>query len=278
MYRLILLGMFVVSSWLHSYEYLDEGIYIERNQQEGYPGPRIAILTVITDGEDMDVGEKFQRKTYAEMVAFGTRSKEVYAKLHGYDLIKATKKLDTCYGTPSSRPLEAAWTKLALISRFLKHYDWVFWTDADSVILNFDVRLEMFLDEAYDLIGCDIDQNATWQGQMRLGQYLNTGEVFYKNSDITAFVVKSAWENHHEETPWSWEQARINHFLQENKLNDHVYVYPQKAFNVCPELYEPGNFLIHLYSYHGRSLFKKFRELEKKYRYLVDEAEGRLSE
>jgi len=42
--------------------------------------------------------------------------------------------------------------QIKAVQRHLKDFDWVFWMDADSLILNMDVRLESFLDERYDFI------------------------------------------------------------------------------------------------------------------------------
>ncbi len=68
---------------------------------------------------------------YSKSVAFGIASKEEYCSLHGYDFILCTEYLDP------SRPI--AWSKIKLLEKVLNtnKYKWVFWSDADSIIMNF---------------------------------------------------------------------------------------------------------------------------------------------
>ena len=257
-------------------EDLGEGVFLTRNAKEE-TGQKIAIVTVIISGENQESNENYQNITYGETVSLGTKSKELYAKRHGYDFIIATKKLDSCYGITAVRPLECAWTKLAVISRVLENYDWVFWTDADSVILNFDTELESFLDENYDIIACTYKPML---GKRSLAEFpvpLNTGEVFYKNSDFSKYVIQNAWKNHEKKTPGSFEQARINGILLSlpREQKNAVLVYPARSFNLPLEGYRDGSFLIHLLAYHGKILYEKFKEIETKYGWIIDNEERR---
>ena len=256
-------------------EEMGEGIFITRNVQPG-AAKRIAIATVIISGRDQEVNESSSKKTYQELVSFATKSKELYARRYGYDLIVATQKLDTCFGIGSTRPLECAWTKLALLSRVLQDYDWVFWSDADSVILNFDVDLAKFLDETHDIVAAT--NNSACTATAPYEKYtINTGEVFYKNSEFSEFVIREAWKNHTQVTPGRYEQMRINKLLSglPELERNRVLVYPMKPFNVAPNLFREGDFILHLYGYHGKELNKQFLEIEKKYGRIVCDEEAR---
>lgn len=249
-------------------EYLGEGIYIQRNAQN--KSPRIAILTVIIGGKKADCHERFCEYTYEEMVSFGTKTKRAYAKKHGYDLIIATEKIPHFFGKKQTRDLEAAWTKVPLIARFLKEYDWVFWSDADSAFMNFNIRLEDFIKDPFDIIACDFSPDQIQPASMHSNQCINTGQVLYRNSCRTFQILSTAWDNHHDNIPGNFEQLRINNCLHKNKLEKYVFVFPQKSFNTHPDYYSPGDFLIHFYGHHGKELYEGFQELEKKYGYLVD--------
>lgn len=259
-------------------ENLGEGIFIQRNiTEENSSKPRIAIATaIINSSKFTDPSDYSKKQTYEELVHFATRSKEIYARKHQYDFVIATEKLEECYGIPTSRPLEAAWTKLALIARLLDDYDWVFWSDADSVILNFSTKLETFLDPEYALIACDISPNQIAAGSLLPNQQINSGEVFYQNVPLSHEILKAAWDDHHIYTLNSWDQERINRYLQINELFDHVYIHPQKAFNTPPEIFELGDFIVHFYSYHGKFLKKIMDQYENDYGFIVDEAERSL--
>ncbi|MCB1112451.1 MAG: class I SAM-dependent methyltransferase [Chlamydiales bacterium] len=264
-----LLVCFLFAATLHAYEHCGEGIYIERNIPENHEGPRIAILTAVISKDQADKSQSYKSYNYADIVKFGTCSKEAYAKKNGYDYIIATEKLDDCYGIRSLRPLECAWSKLGLIARYLDQYDWVFWSDADSVFLNFDKRLEEYIDDQYALIACSIAPSTISSYVFTRASRINTGEVFYRNCEIAKFIIKEAWKNQKDITPGSFEQQRVNNCILDHYLEEYVKVYSQKHFNTSPSEFELGDFIVHMYAYHGRELFNKFNELEEKYGYIV---------
>ena len=250
-------------------ENLGEGIFVTRSFRSDAK-KKIAIATVIVSGKNQENNEGYSGKTYAEVVSFGTKSKRMYARRHGYDFIVATQKLSTCFGISNARPLECAWTKLALVSRVLRDYDWVFWTDADSVILNLDTDLEEFIDEKYDIIAAT--ENPKCKGKSEFLDYnINTGQVFFKNSDFSKFVIQEAWKDQKEVTPGFFEQRRINkllHSLSEQEKAK-VLVYPASPFNVSPDAYQSGDFIMHMFTYHGKELYEKFIEIEKEFSYIL---------
>ena len=253
------------------FSYETEKIFIQKNMKDNGK-LKIAMVTVIINEE----------KNFEQIVSFGTRSKEVYAKKHGYDFIIAKEKLNTCYGVEPTRPLKAAWTKLALISRFLDNYDWVFLTDADSIILNFDIKLEDFIDNNFDIIACTEDKNMLYPFVYNQRSYINTGQVFYRNSQTAKNIILGAWKNHAPETPYSWEQARINDFIKTHKLCEHIKVHPPKDFNLTPSQYQYGDFIVHMYGYHTlggawHSLVNVMNDFEKKYGFILEKVEHELN-
>ena len=73
----------------------------------------IAIVTVV-------IGP-----SYYEATLPGVLSKQKYCALHGYDFICIRETID-----PSR---QHAWQKIKAIQQTLENYDWVFWSDADSI-------------------------------------------------------------------------------------------------------------------------------------------------
>jgi hypothetical protein len=265
MYSLFLLGFSILYS--SSFEDLGEGILIQRNQHLYNNEKKIAIVTVIISGSQQEHNKRYKHYNFKKVVSFGTKSKELYAKKYGHDFIIATKKINNCYGVKAKRKLECAWTKLAVISRVLEDYDWVFWTDADSVILNFDIKLEDFLNEDFDVIACaetEFDKPEIFKG------FINTGQVFYKNCDFCKELILGAWNNHHKKTPGSFEQARINNYIIETNSAKRVLVHPPRSFNSSLRQFELGDFIVHMYACHGEKLYFRFKEYEKKYSWILD--------
>lgn len=89
--------------------------------------------------------------------------KEAYCKLHGYDFVSRHERLD-------DRP--AGWTKIPLILERLPNYDWVYWSDADSLILQPRMELQHFIAEEKDLVFCIAGLHGT----------INSGEFFVRNT------------------------------------------------------------------------------------------------
>src|SRR5579863_1063943 len=83
---------------------------------------------------------------YQKIVAPGIVNKKRYCKLQGYDFYAAHELID-----PSRSPV---WGKILLLAKVMENpkYKWVFWSDADSLVMNFEKRLEELIDENYNLI------------------------------------------------------------------------------------------------------------------------------
>lgn len=250
-----------------------EGIQIQRNYNPNFRGKKIAILTMIVS-ERQQQSDEIQ--DYQKIVAFGTRSKEIYAKKHGYDLIIATRKLQDCYQIPPKRHLECAWTRLALMSRVLSDYDWVFWSDADSIILNFDIPLEDFINDQFDVIACN-RQNRLFEPTVynNIGQ-INYGEVFYKNSSFCRRLIMSAWKLNNRHPQSSYDKL-MGIVFKNPKYWNHILVFPYTAFNQKHALFQDGDFIVHFSKIHGERLYGIFQDYAARYQALFDRIENDLS-
>lgn len=227
--------------------------------------PKIAMISAIIS-KDLPPKKKRHKKkrhqepSYADQVSFGTTSKELYAQQHGYDFIVATKPIKHCFGIPAFK--DCQWFKLCIISQYLEDYDWIFWTDADSVILNFSTKLENFINPKYEVIACseiaDGEPCAFKQGCM-----INTGQVFFKNTPFSKFLIEESWTRQVLHLPCH-EQGRMNRILAESKeYSEKVLVYPGRTFNASIEQYQKGDFLIHLYKQYGKRKLEKFNLIKK---------------
>lgn len=177
-------------------------------------------------------------KEFKETVKSGLENKKQYCKEHGYDFICGEESLDP------SRPL--VWSKILLIQQVLENpkYRWVFWSDADSLIMNTAVCLEDFIDENYNLILTKSDNS------------YNFGQFFLQNTD---------WSKNFLGDVYSHTEC-INHIKSENMamtteiesnadLKNHTKVLPARLMNstICNTLkygYKKGDFIIHFAGCH----------------------------
>ena len=92
---------------------------------------KIAILTGVS-------------KSYAVMGEIAHRNKQRYCDEYGYDYIVddeiyPDKHYDAIKGKSPN------WKKVLLVLKYLPHYDYVMWSDCDTLIMNDKIKVEEFL-------------------------------------------------------------------------------------------------------------------------------------
>lgn len=203
---------------------------------------KIAVVSVA-------IGEK-----YIEDVMPGIENKSVYCNMHGYDFYCSYQSLD--------ETRHPAWSKILLIKKILLRgtYDWIFWTDADAVICNPNIKLEDLIDENFEFIVTKDFNN------------INAGNFLIKCSEWSANFLDKIY-NHIEyiDHPF-WEQKAIVIEYEENQdVRNHSKIIPQRLMNsYCAELfqsipisnpeevfYQPGDFIIHFPAF-GKNDLKRF--------------------
>ena len=124
---------------------------------------RIAIVTLFD-------------KNYEDLAKYSLPNKLAYANKHGYDFYYYDHILDL------NRPPH--WSKILAIQNVLNtnKYDWVWWIDIDSLIMNFDIKLESIIDNSYDIIFTH-----------NLHSYISNGSSFFKNSDISKQFLNDSY-------------------------------------------------------------------------------------
>lgn len=146
-------------------------------------------------------------KNYAEKIF---KNNKAYAEKHGYDWRQYWGSLD------ESRP--PAWSKILYILKALdKGYDWVYWIDADAVIMNHEIELLKFLDDRYDFILCK--DAFSW----------NTGSWFIKNTEEARQLLEYTYSKEEFSDAFLWEQGAFMNAAFEKGAR--IKVCPQKDFN-----------------------------------------------
>lgn len=173
---------------------------------------------------------------YKQIGQYSDWNKKAYARKHGYDIYLHHELLDL------SRP--PAWSKIPAIEMHLHDYEWIYWSDADSLIMNDEIRLESIIDDRYDLI---ITQETTKKN-------LNTGSFLIRNSDWSRQLLKDMYKQEQFiNANGYWEQAALKHLLKINKdLLQRIKVINQRIMNSHISepggQFQPGDFVIHFYT------------------------------
>lgn len=85
------------------------------------PDPYIAIIM------------SYETDYYGELGKIAEKDKRDYANKHGYDFYVNYDKLD-----PDRKP---SWYKVLMAKKHLPDYDWIFYVDADTIIMEHDIPL-----------------------------------------------------------------------------------------------------------------------------------------
>lgn len=173
----------------------------------------------------------------------GLKNKLEYAEYHNYDIINVESGFN--------KDRHPAWSKINFIKEYLPEYDYVFWIDADTLIMDFSVKLESFIDgcEDYDFIFT----REEWWGHLNSDDFVkfNSGVFFTKNTDFSRKILDDVLLEKYDkpnECGYFWEQSAFWNLYNENKFESFKF-YPSKAFNsVYYELelgYDDGDFICH---------------------------------
>ena len=101
------------------------------------------------------------------------------------------------------------WSKIPAILSVLHLYDYVWWVDLDSVIMDHTIPLESIIDPRYDVIFTN-DHNG-----------LNSGSFIVRNTDWSRGFFANVWTRTNNRFPWPGEQGAILDALGDTYLRNH---------------------------------------------------------
>ena len=185
--------------------------------------PSICLVT-FTDSQSPSWIQRLVRwRNYAGILELTWPNKLRYAQKHGYQLFDHSSYLDI------SRP--PAWSKIPAMQALLtpdSQCDWVLWTDADTVIMNSDIRITDFLPDPS--LGLDLVV-ASDEG----GGY-NSGVLLFRNTDWSRWFLQTWWNMRDYVRPpgfsLSGDNAAMKALLRDMPdFDQHVAVPPRCTMN-----------------------------------------------
>ncbi len=174
-----------------------------------------------------------------------SQGKIEYCTHHNYDCIIKTSDFD--------RSRHIYWSRVKFLLQHLPQYDWIFWCDADAIIMNQTIKLESLVDEDADFI-ISKDFNG-----------INNGAFLIKNAQRSLDFLNEIWswpknKEGLENLPGGGDQAATILFqrLHPGKLK--MKFVPQRTFNsyllehyftdlpmdYANSQYQYGDFVLHM--------------------------------
>jgi hypothetical protein len=209
------------------------------------------------------------------LMAYDTQwNRRQYAARHGYDVV---------WEEPSVGPpgRTAHWAKVTALARWLPHYDWVWWLDADAVVTNLTRPVTDVLERHATAAGA-----AFLIAREAKTGFLNTGSFMIRGrSDASMAFLRAVF--HTDEAHWlHFEQGAFNHVLDHPGGGPYTIragfgvEVPGRALNPFPdkwcvqtEAHQPGDLVVHMpgfkYCVNGPSKYT-FASLHRYARHAAD--------
>ena len=197
---------------------------------------RIAVITGCNDG-------------YLPLADLTVPNKQEYCRHHKYQFI-FDKKL---FNAVKSRH---AWEKLTTVLKHLERFEWVFWTDIDSLIMNMDQKLEDLIDDNFSIV-------ASLTQFLKEDPHIHFGNILLKNDILVSTVLHNLHEYKHRWRPDDREEegAFMYAFWQRMPLVQSIikrmpwntmfslpenFPRPEKSpISLRPWEYKKGMFIVH---------------------------------
>eukprot|EP00527_Entomoneis_sp_CCMP2396_P006523 CAMPEP_0198141074 /NCGR_PEP_ID=MMETSP1443-20131203/4145_1 /TAXON_ID=186043 /ORGANISM="Entomoneis sp., Strain CCMP2396" /LENGTH=346 /DNA_ID=CAMNT_0043803697 /DNA_START=90 /DNA_END=1130 /DNA_ORIENTATION=+ len=137
-------------------------------------------ITTLTDSKSSSLFQRFIRwRNFDGILELTWQNKIDYARKHGYQLFDGSDLIDT------TRP--PAWSKILAVAQLMDEdkCDWIMWTDADTVVMNSDQKIENFLPSdpsKHLLVGSDN------------GGGYNSGVFLLRNTEWSRQFLSDWWD------------------------------------------------------------------------------------
>lgn len=189
----------------------------------------------------LTIGEEYNRS-----VVLCTVSQVRHAKTHGYTRITEQLPFDDV-------KRELQWSKIPLIQKHLKDWDWIVWLDGDVLITNHECKIDHFINlvspDKFLFIGRDF-------------QGLNSGVFFIKNCPSAHEFLSDVWNFQGFDRRLFHEQTAMDQLMARPKYADGVQIVPHQFINIMnaydyrmdPRVHWlPGDFCIHFAGIRGEA-------------------------
>lgn len=202
--------------------------------------PRILVFTVYNE-------DSHEGCSYSELAKITMPSYEEYCRIHGYDF-----KIKNQNVLPGRL---IGWSRFEFFLENIDNYDYMFYVETDSMLMNQTIRLENLIDDNYDVIVSYTSQNLD-------KIELNTGPTLIKCSEwskklLNKFVNnKSYW--HHQMV----DQAMFNDEINNNtETKSKCKLVPLRFFNsFAHEWHQDSNFQIGDFICHAAGSSNDYRK------------------
>jgi hypothetical protein len=187
-----------------------------------------------------------------------------YCELHGYHL-------HINYQEKFSNGKLAQWQKILAARELLEtgNYDWVFFLDTDCLIMNPNIKLELFIDDNYSFIlpEHNIDPIDTPIDIEGIKNNIITSQFFVRNDECGKDILDEIWsaQDNNQIDKFDHEGRQIRILINKGKYNSRIKIIEEKKLNrfwyvnnpfmyfaykgINDNVWEEGDFIVHVTTY-----------------------------
>ena len=185
-----------------------------------------------------------------ELSKITTPTFEQYCKIHNYDFC--------CRNVDFNR---LGWAKLDIFLEESDKYDWIFYVECDSMLMNETIRLENLIDNNYELIISKTNRTEYVE--------LNTGPMLMKCSEWNRIFFDEILNNKNYQSNLAAEQSALMNEVNTNEnIKKKIKLVELRYFNSLYHQWHPyvnfkiGDFITHSAGCSMDFRFKLFNELK----------------
>ena len=195
------------------------------------PKPKICLTTLTDEKQKSWMTRIFGWRNFDGILELTWQNKVSYAAKHGYHVFDESDQLD------KSRP--PSWSKIRAVKRLLleEKCSWVFWLDADAVIMNSEKRIE-------DILPADPTKHFLFSEDD--GGGYNAGVWLVHNSDWALRFLHEWWDMKSFVKPIGLAKSGDNDALKykvshmKGEESQHILAPPRCSFNSFVKFLEPS--------------------------------------
>jgi hypothetical protein len=197
---------------------------------------KIAIISLVDEAQN-------------EIANLSLKNKFNYAQKHGYAFIFETRSLDL------NRP--TSWSKFLIIEKYIEKFEWIFWCDADSLILKPEIKLEEYIENCNNNINLimpaivpedNIFLDRRWKIQV------NTSHFFVKNNQQSLDILNKSYQNtQFIDQGWKFdfggkhaeEEGALNYYLENNPCWQNIKLLKRGELYISEKGFNSSTFIVH---------------------------------
>jgi FkbM family methyltransferase len=151
--------------------------------------PKVALVTLFDKG-------------YSNLAEYSKSNFKNYCDKHNIDFI--------CYDDVIDKTRPPHWSKIDAVLTNIEKYDWIWWLDIDSLIMDSEFDVRNILDKNYDMIFTrNEDYPIKGESYVINGSYISNGSSFYRNSPLAIQFLKDCKELKRPETQEAKEKIDV---------------------------------------------------------------------